>query len=161
MDSEGSRRLIQAAVQAGGAARRERGVSDEECEEQSQRAVELNLGRFLQTGYHGPRWTREQLRLLGKEADAVVAAKVGRSVDAVRVMRQRLHIPNPAARPGAYGSPGWSAKEDDFVRRLSPGGAARRTGRTLQAVYDRRSLLGLKQSLGQRSTQRLSGRRRR
>jgi hypothetical protein len=45
-----------------------------------------------------------------------VAEKMGRSVNAVRVMRKRLGIPNP----GAYGSPRWSAKEDDLVRRLPP-----------------------------------------
>ena len=84
-----------------------------------------------------------------------MAGKVGRSVNAVRVMRERLGIPNPAARPGAYGSPPWSAQQDDLVRRLPPAEAARRTGRTLSAVYSRRSLLGLKGFRGEGRIRRL------
>jgi len=140
-NNEGSRLLNQAAAEAGGKAMRERDWSDEECDGRSRAAVRLNLKRFLHTGYHGPRWTQEQLQLLGKEPDAVVAGKVGRSVNAVRVMRGRLGIPNPAARPVAFGSPRWSAKQDELVRRLPPAEAARRTGRTLTAVYSRRSRL--------------------
>src|SRR5262249_39346640 len=54
--------------------------------------VRLNLARYLRTGYHGPRWTLTQLRLLGKYPDEVVAAKTGRTVDAVRCKRTRLGI---------------------------------------------------------------------
>src|SRR5262249_45501703 len=90
----GSQRLIQPAADHGAAARPERGLSDEECDERSRRARELGLGRYLQTGYHGPRWTRAQLRLLGKEPDEVVAGKVGRTPNAVRVKRAKLGIPN-------------------------------------------------------------------
>jgi len=96
------------------------------------------------------------LQLLGKEPDAVVAEKVGRTVNAVRVMRERLGILNPAARPGAYGSPRWSAQQDDLVRRLSPAEAARLTGRTITAVYSRRSLLGLKGFKGEVKIRRLT-----
>jgi hypothetical protein len=153
-NNEGTRQLIQAAAEAGAEALRYRGLSDEQCEQRSRTAVRLNLKRFLHPGYHGPRWTPEQLQLLGKEPDHVVAGKVGRSVTAVRIMRQRLGLPSPAARPGANGSPRWSAAEDDLVRRLSPAEAARRTGRTLAAVYSRRSLLWLKgvPADGERST---------
>src|SRR5262249_26115122 len=83
-NNEGTRRLVQAAAEAGGEALRYRGVSDEQCEQRSRTAVRLNLKRFLRLGYHGPRWTQKQLRLLGKEPDDVVAGKVGRSVNAVR-----------------------------------------------------------------------------
>jgi len=124
-------------------------MSDEQCDERSRAAVRLNLKRFLRTGYHGPRWTQEQLQQLGNEPDDVVAGQVGRSVNAVRVMRERLGIPNPAARPGAYGSPPWTAQQDDMVRRLPPAEAARRTGRTLAAGYPRRSLPGLKGCRGE------------
>jgi hypothetical protein len=37
----------------------------------------------------------------------------------------------------------WTAEEDELVRTLPRGEAARRTGRTLAAVTDRRRLLGL------------------
>jgi len=88
------------------------------------------------------------LRLLGKYPDDVVAARVGRSVNAVRVMRQRLGIPNPAPRPHAGGRPRWTAEQDDLVRRLPPWEAARRTGRTLRAVRCRRSVLARKGGRG-------------
>jgi hypothetical protein len=127
-NNEGSRRLIQGAAEGGAAAMRERGLTDEECDERSRRAVALDLKRFLHLGYHGPRWTAEQPQLLGPAPDAVVAARIGRTAGAVRVMRDRLGTPNPAARPGAYGSPRWSAQEHDLVYRLPPAEAARRTG---------------------------------
>jgi hypothetical protein len=37
----------------------------------------------------------------------------------------------------------WTRKEDELVRTLPPAKVARRTGRTLTSVYDRRSLLGV------------------
>jgi hypothetical protein len=110
--------LILAAAVAGAESVRYRGLSDEQCEEHKRNSVRLNLKRFLRVGYQGPRWTPEQLALLGTEPDAIVATKVGRSVNAVRVMRQRLGRTNPAARPGAYGSPRWSEAEEELVRRL-------------------------------------------
>ena len=147
-NNEGSQRLIQAAAEQGAAAMREREYTDEECDERSRRARELGLGRYLPTGYHGPRWTRAQLRLLGKYPDDRVAARVGRSVNAVRVMRQRLGIPNPAPRLHAGGRPRWTAEQDDLVRRLPPWEAVRRTGRTLRAVRCRRSVLARKGGRG-------------
>jgi len=68
--TEGSRRLIQAASSRGGEASRERGVSDKECDERSRKARQLNLQQYLPKGYHGPRWTTEQLQLLGTLPDA-------------------------------------------------------------------------------------------
>ena len=38
--------------------------------------------------------------------------------------------------------PGWTDGEDELVRALPPADAARRTGRTLAAVYARRFALG-------------------
>jgi hypothetical protein len=40
-------------------------LSEEEIERRRRTALELNLGRMLQPGYHGPRWSEEQLGLLG------------------------------------------------------------------------------------------------
>jgi hypothetical protein len=45
-------------------------------------------------------------------------------------------------RPPKAGRP-WTEAEDEAVRTLRPAEAARRTGRTLGAVYDRRRDLGL------------------
>src|SRR6516164_1577422 len=122
----------------GAAEQRGRELPPEQVERRRRTARELNLARHLRTGYHGPRWTKAQLRLLGTAPDEVVAKKVGRTTQAVRCMRARRGIPNPAARPGAYGSPPWTAAEDRLVRTLPPAQAAARTGRTIDAVYWRR-----------------------
>jgi hypothetical protein len=45
------------------------------------------------TGYHGPWWSAEELRLLGIATDEEVAAKIGRTPNAVRLMRRRRGIP--------------------------------------------------------------------
>jgi len=148
--TEGSRRLIQAASAAGGKAIQERGFTDEHCDERSRLARWLNLAQYLPKDGHGrgPPWSREHLQLLGTLPDADVAARIGRTEEAVRVMRSRQGIPNPAARPGAYHSPDWTSEEDYLVRNLTPRIAAKRLGRTIDAVYSRRSLLGVKSFRG-------------
>src|SRR5262245_50970880 len=57
-NNPGSRRLVRAASAEGGAASRERGVTDEEREHRRRVAKRLKLGRNLIPGYHGPWWTR-------------------------------------------------------------------------------------------------------
>jgi hypothetical protein len=136
MENDGSRRLVLAAASAGGQAMRKHEYTDEECDERSRRARGLNLGRNLVKGYQGPRWTKRQLRLLGKYPDDEVARRTGRSRDAVRSKREALGIPNP-------GGTRWSAAEDALVRTFLPPVAAARTGRSLKAVYERRRVLGL------------------
>jgi hypothetical protein len=49
-------------------------------------------------GYHGPRWSDEQLGLLGTMTDEELAQATGRSVNAVRVMRNRLGTPTARDR---------------------------------------------------------------
>jgi hypothetical protein len=69
--TEGSRQLIRAAALTACGARRT---------------------KHLQPGYVGPRWTKAELRLLGKLADEDLAVQLGRSVEAVRRMRNRRGI---------------------------------------------------------------------
>jgi hypothetical protein len=97
-DTEGSRRLIQAAAEMGAAEQRGRELPPEQVERRRRTAREKNLAQYLQPGYHGPRWTQEQPQLLGAEPDVVIAAKVGRKAEVVLSMRRRPGIPNPAAR---------------------------------------------------------------
>ncbi len=82
--------LIQAAAQLGAAAIKARTWTREEREQQRQRSLALNLGQHLWSGYHGQCWTPEELALLGTSSDEVVAAQIGRTVNAVRVKRQRI-----------------------------------------------------------------------
>jgi hypothetical protein len=103
-DPEGSRRLIQSASEAGAAATRGKRLTPQESERRRQTAIALNLKQYLWVGYHGPRWTTQQLQLLGTDTDEAVAAQIGRTPNAVRIMRHQLNIPRFAS-----GSP--SAKD--------------------------------------------------
>jgi hypothetical protein len=97
-DSPGTRRLVKAASEAGAATQRGRRLPAEQVERRRRMSRELNLARHLRPGYHGPRWSAEDLALLGTAADADVGAQVGRTVGAVRVMRTRLGIPSACDR---------------------------------------------------------------
>jgi hypothetical protein len=92
-DSEGSRRLIRCAAEKGAARLRGKSLPPEQVERRRRTAIEKGLGRNLVTGYHGPRWTKRQLRLLGKMSDDQAARRTGRTPNAVRVMRTMLGIP--------------------------------------------------------------------
>jgi hypothetical protein len=90
--SEGSRRLCQAVAEAAAAKVRGTKLPPDQCERRRQTAKALNLSQHLQPGYHGPWWTAEEIALLGSAPDADVSTRIGRSVDAVRVVRTRLGI---------------------------------------------------------------------
>jgi hypothetical protein len=62
-----------------------------------QTARELGLGRYLRKGYHGPRWTAEELGLLGPLPDETVARRIGWTPNAVRQRRELLGIPRALA----------------------------------------------------------------
>jgi hypothetical protein len=71
----------------------------EQVERRRRTARALNLGRHLPTGCnYAPWWSLAELRLLGRLPDGEVAAKVGRTPNAVRQKRQELGIPNPRDR---------------------------------------------------------------
>jgi hypothetical protein len=66
----------------------------EQVERRRQTALDLGLGRYLLPGYNrGPCWTRRELALLGTDDDEVVASKIGRTPNAVGVMRRRRKVP--------------------------------------------------------------------
>jgi hypothetical protein len=59
---------------------------------------------------------------LPRGEDEEIARRVRRSVNAVRLRRERLEIPNPTARPGACGSPRWTDNgRKGYVRGRPPG----------------------------------------
>src|SRR5262245_24943754 len=94
----GTRRLRQAASEAGADTLRGQRLPPEQVERRRRTALALGLGRSLRPGSHGPRWTEGQLRLLGSDTDEAVAALVGRTPAAVRVMRTRRGIPTARDR---------------------------------------------------------------
>jgi hypothetical protein len=128
MENRGSRRLVLAASAKGADALRGVPLSEEQDEQRQRSHRENNLTQYLPTGWHGPRWTVEDMALLRQLRDSEVARRTGRTVNAVRIKREELGIANPAAD---YGGTAWTAAEDELVRTLVPAEAARRTGRTL------------------------------
>jgi hypothetical protein len=135
-DNEGTRRLMPAAAEKGAAELRGKELPPEQVERRRQTALEKDLAQYLHKGYHGPWRTVRELALLGRLPDDEVAARVGRTPDAVRSQRQLLGIPNPDTNR-------WFEEEDRLVRALPAKEAAARTGRSLRAVYGRRRELGL------------------
>jgi hypothetical protein len=57
-----------------------------------------HLKQYLRPGYQGPCWSVADLQLLGMEPDEVIAARIGRTANAVRVMRTRRGIPSARDR---------------------------------------------------------------
>lgn len=74
--------------------------------------------------------------------EALRKANLGRPLTAehrkklIKAQRKRGARPPKAGRP-------WTAKEDALLRKLPAAEVAKRTGRTVQACYDRRRVLGL------------------
>jgi hypothetical protein len=91
----GSQRLIQAASEAGASVTRGKPLGPAEVERRRQTAQQLNLGQHLRPAIGGPRWTAEQVAMLGVLPDAEVAQRTGRSSEAVRLKRWKLGIPWP------------------------------------------------------------------
>ena len=96
---EGTRRRMRAASEQGAAQVRGVKLPPEQVERRRRTAAELDLGRHLIAARAKlPQWTRAELRLLGRLPDDEVAARVGRSHNAVRIKREKLGIPNPVDR---------------------------------------------------------------
>src|SRR5262249_13825146 len=88
--TDGSRRLIQANADKGGAKLRgKQRPPDQRRQGQTRKAKGLPgpTGRWK-----GREWTEVQVRLLGKLPDAEVAKKIGRSPNAVRIRREKRGI---------------------------------------------------------------------
>jgi hypothetical protein len=99
VNCEGTHRRMRAASEAGTARTRGRRLPPEAVERRRQTALGLDLARHLRPGCnYGPWWSRAELALLGKLPDDVVAARIGRTPDAVRCKRQKLRVPNPCDR---------------------------------------------------------------
>jgi hypothetical protein len=99
LNCEGSRRLIRQASEQGAAQVRGKPLPPEQVERRRRTARELNLARHLRHGYNlGPWWSPAELKLLGRLPDEEVAARTGRTPNAVRVKRTRLGIPTARDR---------------------------------------------------------------
>jgi hypothetical protein len=143
--NEGSLRLYRMNGEAAAAVLRGVPLPPEAVERRRRTAIELNLARYTKPCPcpHGSRpWPADELAPLGTMTDHALALRLWRSINGVRIMRERQGSkPYPDSQawldvPGA-GLP-WTDEDDDLVLRLSPSEAADRLGRTVQAVYNRR-----------------------
>jgi hypothetical protein len=140
-DNEGTRRLVQAAAEMGAEAVKDRDWSEEEREARRRQAVEMSLGANLILGYHGPRWTPEDVALLGVLTDDEVAQRTGRTPEAVRQKREELNIPNPAG-----GRRRWTQDEVALLGNMTDEEVAEKVGRPPSAVTQKRLKQGIKNS---------------
>jgi hypothetical protein len=84
---------------------------------------------------HQP-WKEWEVKLLGKQADGVVAKRLGRSLQSVANSRRRLGIKLASEHS-------WTKEEEAIIGEVSDAEAARRLGRTKKAVQHRRRALGM------------------
>ena len=94
--NEGSHRLIRGSSEKGAEAVKAREWTEVEREQWRRVNAENGLAGNLVIGYHGPRWTTEDIALLGILPDEKLAHRTGRTVNAVRLKREELGIVNPA-----------------------------------------------------------------
>jgi hypothetical protein len=134
--NEGTARLVRASAVKGAAAIQARGWTDEEREQRQRLNAEKRLHRNLILGYHGPRWTAEDIALLGTAPNQEVARRTGRKPAAVRHKREGLGIPNPTGKR-------WTAEGIALLGTLPDREVARRLGRPLQSVTQKRCKLGI------------------
>lgn len=92
-NNPGTYRLVRAAAQAGAAAVQMMPCPEELRERRRRNALEKNYAERLINAADPRDWTAEELALLGTADDAVVASKIGRTVEAVRLARTRRKIP--------------------------------------------------------------------
>ena len=98
-------------------------------------------------------WTREQDGLLGKLSDWEVAERLGRPLSTVRNRRERLRIapafltakeyPRPVGLRVAHLDP-WTPKQEKLLGKFSDAEVARRLGRSVARVTNRRNRLGIR-----------------
>jgi hypothetical protein len=142
--TRGSQHLIHAAADLGAEAMSARGLTPEEIEQRRQQALEKNLAQHFQKAYREDRWTEEEMVLLGTLEDAEVARQTGRTTDGVRQKREKLGIPNPSKSSRVGPRPRWTVEEDELALSLPAEETARRTGRMVHAVANRRHLLAVR-----------------
>jgi hypothetical protein len=93
LNCEGSQRLFRDASEQGAARTRGAKLPPEQVEQRRRTAVELGYVRRFRPGYNlGPWWSPAEVRLLGRLPDEEVAARTGRSPNAVRIKCEKLGI---------------------------------------------------------------------
>jgi hypothetical protein len=123
--------LMLEACRAGAEGIKAREWTDEERAAKRRLAKKLKLARYIKPGYHGPLWTEEQKRLLGTLPDAEVARRTGRTMEAVRIKREKMGLPNPE-------STAWTPEQVSQLGTATDARVADLIGRTTSAVSKKR-----------------------
>ena len=144
--TEGTCRLRRAVTEKIAAKLRGKPLPPEQVERRRRTALELDLGRNLKRAREARAWPAWQLGLLGTALDEEVAARIGRSVDAVRRMREKHGIPNPSGH-------GWTEGERALLGTAPDEEVAARIGRTPGAVCQKRCKLEIPTFRGRRFRQ--------
>jgi hypothetical protein len=125
--TEGTSRLKAASASASGSIR----VAQEKSRDAGRDAGRREKLRAAKVGRPQPRHVVEAMR----------EGRTGKPHDGPT--RARMSASHKARGTLVLGTRLWTAGEDEAVRTLPPKEAARRTGRTLEAVYSRRAALGV------------------
>jgi hypothetical protein len=132
LNPEGSRRLRNRLNAELGADRRDSRLPPETVKRM--RAAALADKRRPEGRWDEDGWSAEELALLGTDTDEAVAARVGRTLDAVRLKRDRLRIPPSRV---------WTAEELALLGTAPDEVVARGIGRSLSDVGRQRRALGI------------------
>jgi hypothetical protein len=95
VNNNGSNRLVRAAAEKGAAAIQAREFTQAERDAKRRLAIDNDLQRHIRAAVREDTWTEEEIALLGLLPDAVVVRKIRRTVEAVRLKRGKLGLPNP------------------------------------------------------------------
>jgi hypothetical protein len=139
IESEGTHRLVRTVGKENGDALRGQRLPPEQVELRQRNSIKNDLAQYLVTGYHGPRWTKADIALLGKMTDEEVGRRTGRTVEGVRQKREGLGIPSPSEDRKVR----WRPEEVAVLGTVPDKEAARRLGRSLRSVRLKRFKLGI------------------
>jgi hypothetical protein len=100
LGTPGSVRLRDEIAKHNGRMLRGKKLPAAQVRQRREQAIRLNLIRFMRgrPRQDRPYWTAKERRLLGTAADAVIAQRIGRTANAVRIMRDRSGIPRKRDR---------------------------------------------------------------
>ena len=132
----------------------------EQVERRRQTAKELGLRPVQRPG--GRPWTAKELRLLGTMPDDELAARIGRTERAVRVMRLRHGIPvakDRRRREHHVGGRTWTDSELALLGTVPDSELAARIGRTQGAIEVMRARLGVTTAKDRRAGRKMPSRR--
>jgi len=83
------------------------------------------------------RWTRKEIKLLGKHPDQELAKRMGRMINAVAGKRQSLNIPMLFSQRRV-----WTKKDSALLGKNSDVVVAKKIGRSVEAVRSQRFIRG-------------------